>query len=243
MRALLSLSILLAIASPLPAVKLPTVEAALAAAIAYRDPQGLWGQQSWTLTLREDRTDGQGRHTRLTFDPAAGRFAWWTAVPGQVREGILEGGDCTLKLDGSDQVPEAARQRFGLTCDRIRWLRDYYGYLWGLPMKLRDAGVLLSPRTAATDFRGQPSLRLQVRYEPPVGSDRWSFFLDPATYRLLGARFHHGEVESDGEEIVFGGEIEAGGVRFPKSMSWYDNADGRLLGTDHLQKVEVAAAQ
>ena len=116
-------------------------------------------------------------------------------------------------------------------------MRNYYDYLWGLPMKLRDPGTRLGAVTRV-EVDGEPRWRLRVTYDPEVGSDVWDFDFDPETYALAGYRFFHDEAAGDGEWIALDGEIEGRGLRIPQTRAWYMNVDDEFLGTDKLVGID-----
>ena len=62
--------------------------------------------------------------------------------------------------------------------------RDYYTYLMGLPMKLKDPGTLISPQGILIERQGTSYWMLKVTYEPEVGSDTWYFYFDTETFAL-----------------------------------------------------------
>lgn len=208
-------------------------------AIAFHDPQGLWPGGLFRLQLEETRPDGPTRKTVLLIDNATGRFEISTQRAGAQIEGKLRDDGCELRLDGSSQFSDEEREKYRLTCERLAWLRDYYVYLWGLPMKLLDAGTQLDSEVLDTTYRSRPVQALRVTYDPEVGSDVWYFYLDPEVHALAGYRFFHDESKGDGEYITLEGLVEAGGLRLPKERAWYTNAEDRYLGTDTLVSLEV----
>ena len=54
-------------------------------------------------------------------------------------------------------------------------------------------------------------------------------------------RFYHDEAAGDGEYIVLDGELEAAGLRLPKSRAWYIHKEDRHLGTDVLVALDGQA--
>lgn len=210
----------------------------LAAAIQYHDPEGLWQQSAWRLVLEEARPDGSHRETTLVIDNANQRFEWTRQTDGASLEGKLVEGSCTLRLDGKTDFSAEERDEHGLTCDRLETRRDYYTYLWSLPMKLRDPGTQVAPEVQETTFDGRPALGLRVTYDEPVGKDTWYFYFDPTTHALAGYRFYHDEAANDGEYILLSGETESAGLRVPKTRTWYTHAEDELLGTDTLAGLE-----
>jgi hypothetical protein len=216
----------------------PSAEELLAKAITYHDPDDLWGYGIWRLTLGESRPDGTVRRTVLIFDNPAGRFEYSTQDRGDRIEGSLTNDGCSLRLNGSSSFSEEERERHRLTCERLERMRNYYTYLWGLPMKLRDPGTRPDPVVGSDTFGSSPVTVLRVGYEEPVGQDTWYFYLDPSSYALVGYRFFHDESANDGEYILLDQEVETEGLRIPRVRAWYTNADQRFLGTDTLESLE-----
>jgi hypothetical protein len=221
------------------AADLSSSSALVEQAITFHDPQGLWQDGVFRLELEETRPEGPSRETTLLIDNAAGRFEITTQRDGAQIDGVLTSDGCQLRLDGSEQFGDEEREKYRLTCEHLEWLRNYYAYLWGLPMKLRDQGTNLDPEILDTTYRGETVQALRVTYDPEVGSDVWYFYLDPETHALIGYRFFHDETAGDGEYIILEGRIEAKGLRLPRSRAWYTNAEDRYLGTDTLLSLEV----
>lgn len=215
--------------------RVPAAHDLLARSIAYHDPEGVWGTRPLRLVLLESRRDGE-RSTHLVLDGGAGRFDLERREGDTVLEGRIAPGECRWNLAAGDFAAAAARD---LSCDSLRWTRDFYSYVWGLPMKLRDPGARLGAVSRAK-VAGRRVLRLRVTYDPEVGSDVWDFDFDPATHALVGYRFFHDEAAGDGEWIALEGEAEGAGMRLPRTRSWYMNADDEWVGRDRLDSVSSA---
>lgn len=208
-------------------------------AIAYHDPAGLWGNARFEMSFRETRPDGSERRTRVRFDDRQRSFEILTERDGAEIEGLLAGEDCIITLDGSTEFTDEERDQYRLTCARIRWLRNYYTYLWGMPMKLRDPGTRIDPEVTDAWYQEQRVWVVRVTYDEGVGSDIWYFYFDQETHALVGYRFYHDETKNDGEYIVLSGETEAAGMQLPTTRKWYTNAEGRHLGDDILTAIGV----
>jgi hypothetical protein len=212
----------------------------LARSIAWHDPEGRWAIGAWRLTILEARpeTPGEAQTAVLEIDNRGGRFAWRTRRDGADLGGELQGERCALRLNGSTDIPAAELEKHRLSCDRLRMVRNYYSYLWGLPMKLRDPGTRLDPEVREATFEGRPVRALKVTYDEGVGSDTWYFYLDRETPALVGYRFFHDEAKGDGEYILLDGETTGSGLRLPRQRAWYMNQDRKHLGTDTLTSIE-----
>lgn len=234
MRSVASLLALAVFGFAAPAFTQSDSEELLARSIVYHDRDGNWGRLPLRLTFEESRPDGTTRQTRVMIDVSAQRFEWWSQRGDDVVEGTLAGGECSVALNGSATVSDAERKAHRLDCDRVTFYRDYYTYLWGLPMKLSDPGTRIDPEVLETQFDGRRVKGVRVTYDPEVGGDTWYFYFDPSSAALVGYRFFHDESANDGEYILLEGELSAAGLRLPQSRTWYTNADDRLLGTDTL---------
>lgn len=208
--------------------------------IAYHDPGGVWESAAVELRLVESRPDRPDRTTEIRMDAGSGRVS----VARETGDGATRfetAGDTIVarEVDGETDLDEEAFAEHGLSEEGVLRLRNYYLYLWGLPMKLRDPGAVFSDETVPDTWEGQDALRVRVTYDPEVGGDTWYFYFDPADARLLGYRFHHDEEKNDGEYILLSGEVAGGGLRLPKKRSWYWNDDGGFLGDDEAVSLRV----
>jgi hypothetical protein len=210
----------------------PSAEQALARAIAFHDPEGAWASARFELDLEESRPDGTVRRSRVGFDNAAGRFELRREHEGRLQEFAVAGDRVEVRLDGSADLEPSVAEELGLTPERALFWRDYYLYLYGLPMKLRDPGTLLDPEVRTVELDGRAALRLRVTYEEEVGGDTWYFYLAPESFELLAYRFHHDESKNDGELITLEGVVPVSSMRLPRERTWTTNDEGELLGVD-----------
>jgi hypothetical protein len=142
-----------------------------------------------------------------------------------------------LSFGGKDEFSDAIAAEHRLTCDRAKMYRDYYSYLYGLPMKLHDPGTRLSPEVKRETFQGNEYWVLEVRYDPDVGQDLWYFYFNPETYAMEAYQFYHDRSKNDGEYILLEGEQDLDGIRLPKTRTWFTNKEKKLLGTDTLKNL------
>ncbi|MEM6316328.1 MAG: DUF6503 family protein [Bacteroidota bacterium] len=203
--------------------------------IQYHDPEGNWENFKEALHFTETRPNGKDRQTTIHLDNRKNNFHLDQIREGQRIERIVENGKCTHRVNGSEMISADWQEKFRLNCDRSISMKNYYTYLWGMPMKLKDPGTIIDPNITTTEFLGQSVLSMKVTYEPEVGKDIWYFYFHPTTYALVGYRFYHDESANDGEYIPLKEEISIQGIRFPKVRTWYVNKDDRLLGSDILE--------
>lgn len=217
----------------------PSAEALLEASIAYHDPEERFLGKPHRLVFRDERPGKTDRHVEILIDIPGERFEMLQRTEVEIR-GEIAPGHCAMTLDGRSELTEEERNTHRLTCDRLAFFRNYYTYLWGLPMKLQDPGTHLGQPVEDT-FDGQAVYALQATYDESVGSDIWTFYFDRETSALVGYLFHRDETRTTGETILLEGEYAWDGMRLPKSRAWYHLEGDSYLGTDHL--VEIGPPQ
>jgi len=212
---------------------LSAAEALLARSVGYHDPAGAWSSFQGTLGMEERRPDGSGRTADVTLDVSTGAMVYQTTRDGHQLIKKIGDGRCQASVDGVAPT-DSESERYQLACEQMERSRNYYLFLWGLPMKLRDPGTRIEPEVERGNFEGKEVEVIRVTYDPTVGTDTWYFYFDPGSAALVGYRFYHNETENDGEYIVLDGETVVGSMNLPASRSWYVNADGEFLGEDVL---------
>lgn len=218
-----------------------SAEELLLASIAYHDPESRWDRGAFHVTLGESRPDGNERITEVVLDNARGRFTLKRRLP-DGREAVVSiaGEKVDVTLDGSANVSAEDLAPHRLAPEQALRTRNYYLYLYGLPMKLRDPGTRLSPEAKEATFDGRPAYELEVAYDANVGTDTWYFYLDKETHALIGYRFYHDKTANDGEYITLAEEATGAGLRLPRVRKWYRHQDDGFLGTDTVRSISPA---
>lgn len=225
------------ISTPPSPVETMEAETVLSNSIAYHDPQNRWDSFQKTMTIIELRPkDGSAHPVTVTLDRVNGRFVLEETDGGKKVYKAVTPEGCTATLDGSDTFSNDDAKSYRMSCDEIKRYRGYYLYMYGIPMKLRDAGTRIDSLAERTTFINDDAWAIRVTYDEAVGSDIWYFYFDPETYRLIGCRFFHDEAKQDGEFIIYQGEHMLDEIRTAKRRRWYMNKDNQFLGTDLLQK-------
>lgn len=138
------------------------------------------------------------------------------------------------EVNGSSEISEDLRQQLNISNDRAIMLRNYYTYLWLLPMKLTDPGTVLDDSVIETTYDGYPVYKLKVTYDLEVGHDTWYFYFDRKDFQMRGYQFFHDEMKNDGEYITLSGLIKVDGLLLPSERRWFTNLDNTYLGTDRM---------
>ena len=212
-------------------------ETLLKNAITYHDPNGVWGTYQGTFVVLMESPGKKPRRSEIYLDQPADQFRLHVQRGETKKTYEWNAGICTLSFNGKAEFSDAVATAQRLTCERAEMYRDYYSYLYGLPMKLRDPGTQLSPNAEKRTFHGKEYWVLEVQYDPEVGQDLWYFYFNPDTYALEAYQFYHDKAKNDGEYILLEGEHRLEGMRLPKIRTWYTNKEEKLLGTDTLQNL------
>ena len=203
-------------------------------AIAFHDPGDNWKAFRGTLNINMKTPKSSDRLSNIAIDLPSSKFEVKVTKDGDSYSYKLEGDSCLITLNGSSTISKEDAEKFRLSCDRGKMYRNYYTYLYGLPMKLKNKGTSVHKKVVRKAFKGKEYLVLKVTYDKEVGDDTWYFYFDPNTYAMEVYQFYHDESKNDGEYILLSGMEEINGIKMPKTRKWYYNRDDKYLGTDIL---------
>ncbi|GLU43051.1 DUF6503 family protein [Allomuricauda sp. NBRC 101325] len=214
-----------------------TAQQVLEKAIAYHDPNGNWGGLQSTFKVTMTTPERPVRVSTIQVDFPKQVFHLTVEQAGNTSLFQITNNSCVITLNGSEDFSKEDEEKMRLTCERGNFMKDYYTYLYGLPMKLNDPGTHLNPKVQKKSFKGKEYLVLNVNYDVEVGTDEWYFYFDPKTYAMEVYQFYHDKSKNDGEYILLEGLEEINGIKMPKTRAWYMNKDNKYLGTDTLDKI------
>lgn len=230
MKQIITLSLLLCVMNSF-AQKL-TGEQLLDKAIQYHDPNGNWATFNGTLHVTMKTPNSPNRDSEITINLPKEHF-YVKATRGEITtEYTVNGNNCTMKLNGKTPSKEE-KEKHKLSCERANLYKNYYTYLYGLPMKLKDSGTIISETVMKKKFKGKEYLVLKATYKKEVGKDTWYFYFNPKTYAMEIYQFFK-KTKDSGEYILLTGETMVNGIKMPKDRAWYYNKNDGYLGTDIL---------
>lgn len=205
-------------------------------AIKYHDPNGKWETFKGTLHITMETPKKSKRDSEIKID-LPNQYFYVKATQGKnTTEYTVDKEKCSITFNGDSNPSEEIKKKNSLSCDRANLYKNYYSYLYGLPMKLKDPGTIIDKQVNLDKFKGKEYLVLKVTYEKEVGKDTWYFYFDPETYALEVYQFYHDEEKNDGEYILLSGLETINGIKIPKKRDWYYNKNEQYLGTDLLKK-------
>jgi hypothetical protein len=188
--------------------------------IEYHDPKGQWKDLNKVFYFTDSRPGKPSRQYTVQID-----------LPGNYFKYINSGENLVYEVNGENCI---GFEQGSKECERALMLRNYYGYLWGLPMKLMDKGTEIDNEYKLEDFNGIEAFVVRVPYE----KDIWYFYLHPETYGLMAYKFYKDEEKKIGEIILLKEEVIVGEMKIPSERSWYRTENEEFLGTDFLLKTE-----
>jgi hypothetical protein len=207
-------------------------------AINYHDPSGNWKNFSDEFTVIMTTPNAAKRTSVISIDLPAEYFSVKATKDTVTTTYRLDKGICEMRYNGKVVDSIVAKEK-EMDCNRATLYKNYYSYLYGLPMKLKDAGTILSDKIEKRPFKGKDYLVLKVTYDATIGSDVWYFYFNPKTYAMEIYQFFktdgNGKEKPDsGEYILLSEEAVVNGIKMPKVRAWYYNKDDAYLGTDSL---------
>jgi len=211
-----------------------TADQLLEKSIAYHDPNRVWNTFTGSLSITATRPNAPDRVSLITLDHPSQYFSMTITQDSSVTTHVLEKGTCSYRLNGRSEFSKEEEEKYRLTCERTHMMKNYYSYLYGLPMKLKDPGTVLEPAVYNKTFKGSQYLALKVTYDAEVGKDTWYFYFNPGTYALEVYQFYHDETKNDGEYILLDGLMDVQTMKIPQNRSWYTNKENTFLGADLL---------
>lgn len=217
-----------------PITEIPSGKSIVENSIEFHDPNHNWQNLQAQLEFTETRPNGGDRHTSIDVDNNRGNFCTKREVNKMHVQRHIIKDSCSYNIDEYEELTEKEIEEYKLTDKRSFFIRNYYLYLWGLPMKLNDAGTHIGEQAKLTKFDNQDAYEVKVWYEEKVGSDTWFFYFNPENYAMIGYRFYHDVEKGDGEYILLKESELVFGLQIPKSRSWYTHKDSTFLGTDRL---------
>ena len=208
-------------------------------AIAYHDPSGNWKTFKGVFNVTMESPNNAPRLSEIKINLPDEVFQVKATRDTIVTKYTLNQGICSIELNGQEDLSEAILKENNLSCERANLYKNYYTYLYGLPMKLKDPGTHISDKVVRKTFQGKEYFVLKATYEEAVGSDVWYFYFDTETFAMEVYQFFKGDPlkkgEDTGEYILLTETISLNNIIIPKNRAWYYNKDDTYLGTDILK--------
>lgn len=237
----LILLLIITINSPLLLAQTLTGEQLLENAIKYHDPNNQWTTFNDTLNVTMELPKRSSRDSQIVINLPHETFYLKAVRDTITTEYTVIKDTCNITYNGNSKITAAFAKTHNLSCERAKMFKNYYTYLYGLPMKLKDPGTIIDKTVQQKTFKGKDYLVLKASYDKAVGSDVWFFYFNPETFAMEVYQFFktddQGKLKLDtGEYILLTEQLEVNQIKIPKIRAWYYNKDDKYLGTDILKK-------
>lgn len=209
-------------------------------AIDYHDPNGNWKTFNDQFIVEMSTPNAPKRTSEISINLPSQYFKVVATRDTITTSYVVDKDNCYMSYNGV-AVDSAMAKSKNMSCDRAKMYKNYYTYLYGLPMKLKDPGTNISYPIENRTFKGKTYLVLKATYDASVGSDVWYVYFDPETYEMQVYQFfktdEYGKVIFDSGEYILLSETEqVSNIKMPKLRAWYYNNGDTYLGTDTLLK-------
>lgn len=209
--------------------------------IKYHDPNNNWDTFADSFSVTMETPNKSARKSNIRINLPQELFYIKMTRDTLITEYTVHKGNCAYALNGEKDLSDEQQNQFNISCERAALYKNYYTYLYGLPMKLKDLGTIIDNKVDKKVFKGKTLLLLKVSYDKTVGSDIWYFYFNPTTFAMEVYQFfktdEQGNIKPDsGEYILLSDETVINNIKMPKNRAWYYNKDNTYLGTDILSK-------
>lgn len=202
-------------------------------AIQYHDPNGNWETFKGVLFVSMQTPKKTNRESEINIDIPNQYFSVKASSGENTLIYIVDRDSIGIIFNGDENPSEEILKKNKLSMSRAKRYKNYYTYLYGLPMKLKDKGTIIHQKVEYKIFKGKEYLLLKVTYNKDVGKDTWNFYFDPKTYAMEVYQFFK-ETKNSGEYILLSGTETINKIKMPKVRAWYYNKGNNYLGTDIL---------
>jgi hypothetical protein len=206
--------------------------------IQFHDPENNWVKLHSKLYFHAKEPRDTNIREEVLLDNRYSYFGHIATVDGKrIEKGIIDTTPYS-RIDGDTAISEDNRKKYRLMPRSIRSARNSYLFLYGLPMKFTDKGVIVSDTVRIDTFNQKIYLVLKAHFEKGIGNDTWYLYIDPKTYAVEGYRFYHNRKPNDGEFIICSEIIDIQKIKIPRVRTWYSNENGEYIATDIVVKSE-----
>ncbi len=193
-----------------------TAKELLEKSIKFHDPDNKWESFKGTLSIIMETPNSPKRDSKITIDLPNEYFQVIAKQGKNTTEYTINKEKCSVVFNGKSDFIEEIKKKYGLNCDKANLYKNYYTYLYGLPMKLKDPGTIIHKQVNLDKFMGEMYYVLKVTYHKEVGKDTWYFYFNDETYAMEAYQFYKDESKNDGEYILLSDFEVINGVKMPK---------------------------
>ncbi len=185
----------------------PSGKQILKKSIAFHDPTSQWNNMQQKIIIQSDFVypDSAFNSLSIGLDNPNKRVSYTNTTLAQ----RVDFTDTTCMVVMGDK-----------TCDQAAWTKNFYHFILGLPMTLRNEDGVIHESIVQTTFHDSPCYRVAVDFV----QEKWHFYFSVADYHLVGFAFNK-NFEHKAEEIYTDGLIDIDAMKLCKIRSWWITTD------------------
>lgn len=211
-----------------------TTDELIEKSISFHDPNNNWDTFEGTLKLRQDNPKDTKSYRKVYLNLETGEFKFKGSYGENTLKYLVQNGQGQASWNDNSSIPDSIKTKYRISPSRALMYRNYYEYLYGMPMKLKDKGTNIDPTVKEVHFHGGDYYKIKVSYDIEVGTDTWYFYFEKDNY-ALGAYEFWKKTPGDGEYMLLSGIKQMNGINMPQRISWFMTVDDRWLGMDVLE--------
>jgi hypothetical protein len=210
--------------------ELPT---SLKEAIKKADPENVFSEMIFHMRIQEPRVGNPERFSNVFLNKGTGAFRLERNREDKIAAYIIkEDGTNEVTLDGCQKFTEVEAKTYWLDPKINYRYKEYYKYLFGLPIILNDAERFKFISSEETSWKGQEAITYTFNLTTPIFSPQWKLTFTKEDHVLQRLDFYDPENPEEGEYLLFYGKHQVGSITIPRMKHWYDKKNDEYLGSD-----------
>ena len=205
--------------------------------IQHHDPDNNWNKFKSHVSVnsiveRNGKIDSSSRN--IFFDLAANHFEMKYNDKGDEIHYFLNNKECFGEILNNTKLTPAELEEKNINCDRAKMYNNYFRYLIGMPMKLKDPGTIINKEITSKVYKDKAYKVVTVTYEEKVGTYTWLFYFDIQTTELVLTEFSKDGSFQNGETIELNNKVRYQNMLLPGQLKWFVLPDRPFLAEENL---------
>ena len=128
----------------------------------------------------------------------------------------------------------------GMSAGLVDYYGTYYLYIFGLPSNMQSGGVAFPDTVKQGVFMDQKCLVFPIQYPPNNERERWTYYLHPTTFQIIGGSYDYADPKMKGNEAFaeLSGSAVAEGFKLIQKHGWY-KADSSEWGFSEVTSITL----
>ena len=120
-------------------------------------------------------------------------------------------------------------------CNNYSWTKNFYTYVWRLPMKLQDPGTAIDSVFSIEKLSNDNCYKIAVNYP----NENFNFYFKCSNFELHAFSFLKNDSSGHGEFVEMKGTFSFKEIKSPQKRTWKDIHTRDTLGTNTVTNIET----